>query len=73
MTKKTKRRIRKAVMFARGFLLIAAIILLCVAGMLVGNGSFMAAVIVAISAVICAAMSLFCDYLLGGYKSPFYY
>lgn len=73
MTKRTKTRIRKVLMFARGLCLVLSVPLLLIAAMAVGNGYFGAAFIVAASAVLCFVLSLFCDYLLGGYKSPFYY
>ena len=73
MTNRTKRRIRKAVRFARGLCLALFVPLLLVSAMAVGSGYFGAALIVAASAILCFVLSMFCDYLLGGYKSPFYY
>ena len=73
MTKKTKRRIIKAVMFARGLFLAASIILPLLSAAAVSGDDFITALILFVCAFPCFGLSVFCDYLLGGYKSPFYY
>lgn len=73
MTRRTKRRIRKAVMFARGLFLglFAVFILLFI---MTANGpNLWIPIGIFAAAIVCFGISIFCDCLLGGYKSPFYY
>ena len=73
MTNRTRRRIRKAVMFARSlFLGLFALFTLLFVMTANGPNLWIPIGIFAVAAV-CFGISLFCDYLLGGYKSPFYY
>lgn len=70
MTKRTKIRIRKTVIYARGFFLalFAILVLLCAF-----SASMLTAIAFFVGAVLCFGISYFCDALLGGYKSPFYH
>ena len=74
MTKKTRKRLIKAFMFARG-LFIALFAILLLLGALTANerNNIWTTIIIFASSFACFGIALFCDCLLGGYKSPFYY
>ena len=73
MTKRTKHRIRKAVIFARGLFLALFVIFMLLTIMAAGGELVLTAIGMFSIAAICFGISYFCDYLLGGYKSPFYH
>ena len=73
MTKKTRKRIIKAFMFVRGLFLGLFGFLILLGALCADSAGVLNTVIVFAMAIVCFAVSLFCDILLGGYKSPFYY
>lgn len=74
MTKRTKARIRKSVIFARKVFLALFAVFMLLTIMAANNTSVIPALTCFAVAITCFGISYFCDYLLGGgYQSPFYH
>jgi hypothetical protein len=73
MTKKTRKKIIKAFMFARGLFLALFVFLALFGALCADSAGVLNTIIIFAIAAVCFAISFFCDILLGGYKSPFYY
>lgn len=73
MTKRTKRRIFKSVLFARGLFLTLFVIFMLLCAVSANGESVLTAVIFFTASIACFGISYFCDYVVGGYKSPFYH
>jgi predicted Abi (CAAX) family protease len=73
MTKKTKIRIFKALMFARSLFLVLCGTLILLCAIAASGPSVWPSVIFFIAALVCFGISYACDNAVGGYKSPFYH
>ena len=71
ISKKTRRRIIKAFMFARGLFLGLFALFIFLAIGAAGAENIMLMLWMTGAALLCFVISIFCDQLLGSYKSPF--